>query len=226
MINVAVLIPCLNEAKTIAQVVDDFKKELPYAKIYVYDNKSNDNTKEIAKEHGAIVKSIDQRGKGNVVQAMFSEIVADYYVLIDGDDTYPVHQAKELLDTAIRYKADMVVGDRLSNKSYNEETKSFFHKLGNKFVNKYASFIYRQKIKDILSGYRVLSKNFVRNCDIKASGFELEVELANQAIKQNMIVKEIPIVYKGRPKGSYSKISTLKDGIKIMYTLTRNGALL
>ena len=218
MEKVAVLIPCYNEELTIEKVIKDFKRELPEADIYVYNNNSKDNSYEIAKNAGAIVRNEYKQGKGNVVRSMFEQIEADIYVLVDGDDTYPAEMAKELIE-AVRNGADMAVGDRLSNGTYLKENKRRFHNLGNSLVKNAINVLFQVNLKDIMSGYRAYSKKFVKNFPILTKKFEIETEMTLHALDKNYMIKEIPIDYRDRPQGSISKLNTISDGIKVVKTI-------
>lgn len=218
--KIAVLIPCYNESKTIKKVVEDYKKALPMADIYVYDNNSTDNTDEIAKKAGAIVKYEYKQGKGNVIRKMFKEIDADCYLMIDGDDTYPSKNAKEMCDLILEGKADMVVGDRLSS-TYFTENKRPFHNFGNKLVRSLINTLFKSNIKDIMTGYRAFSYDFVKTFPILSKGFEIETEMTIHALDKNFLLKEIPVDYKDRPAGSESKLNTFSDGIKVLKTIAR-----
>ncbi len=218
MEKIAVLIPCYNEELTIEKVIKDFKRELPEADIYVYNNNSKDNSYEIAKNAGAIVRNEYKQGKGNVVRSMFEQIEADIYVLVDGDDTYPAEMAKELIE-AVRNGADMAVGDRLSNGTYLKENKRRFHNLGNSLVKNAINVLFQVNLKDIMSGYRAYSKKFVKNFPILTKKFEIETEMTLHALDKNYMIKEIPIDYRDRPQGSVSKLNTISDGIKVVKTI-------
>lgn len=218
--KIAVLIPCYNESKTIKKVVEDYKKALPKADIYVYDNNSTDNTDEIAKKAGAIVKYEYKQGKGNVIRKMFKEIDADCYLMIDGDDTYPSKNAKEMCDLILDGKADMVIGDRLSS-TYFIENKRPFHNFGNKLVRELINKLFKSNIKDIMTGYRAFSYDFVKTFPILSKGFEIETEMTIHALDKNFLLKEIPVDYKDRPVGSESKLNTFSDGIKVLKTIAR-----
>ena len=220
MDKIAVLIPCYNEAKTIKKVVTDFKTELPEAAIYVYDNNSNDGTAEIAKEAGAIVRYEYQQGKGNVIRRMFSEINAECYVMVDGDDTYPADQVKEMVEKVLNKHADMVVGDRLSS-TYFEENKRPFHNLGNSVVRSSINILFKNDIKDIMTGYRAFSYRFVKTFPVLSKGFEIETEMSIHAIDKNMFVENVIIDYRDRPEGSESKLNTYSDGFKVLKTIMR-----
>ncbi|MDR7078830.1 glycosyltransferase involved in cell wall biosynthesis [Neobacillus niacini] len=217
--EIAVLIPCYNEALTIGKVIDDFKKELPNAKIYVYDNNSRDRTAEIAEEHGAIVKKEYRQGKGNVVRSMFFDIEADYYIMIDGDDTYPAEFAHSLLEPIMNNEADMVIGDRLSNGTYESENKRNFHNFGNNLVKGLINTLYKSNINDIMTGYRAFNKFFVKSFPVMSPGFEIETELSIHSLDKRFLIKELPINYRDRPEGSESKLNTFSDGIKVLRTI-------
>lgn len=217
--EIAVLIPCYNEALTIGKVIDDFKKELPQAKIYVYDNNSKDRTAEIAEEHGAIVKKEYRQGKGNVVRSMFLDIDADYYIMIDGDDTYPAEFAHTLLEPLINNEADMVIGDRLSNGTYESENKRNFHNFGNNLVKNLINTLYKSNINDIMTGYRAFNKFFVKSFPVMSPGFEIETELSIHSLDKRFLIKELPINYRDRPEGSESKLNTFSDGFKVLRTI-------
>ncbi len=220
MDKIAVLVPCYNEAKTIKKVVMDWKKALPKAKIYVYDNNSSDGSDKIAKEAGAIVRYVKQQGKGNVIRHMFREIEAECYIMIDGDDTYPADSAKELADAVLKDGADMVVGDRLSS-TYFTENKRPFHNVGNSSVRWTINTFFRSDIKDIMTGCRAFSYQFVKSFPVLSRGFEVETEMSIWAIDKNMFVKNVPINYKDRPEGSDSKLNTYSDGFKVIMTIVR-----
>ena len=215
----AVLIPCYNEELTIAKVIDDFKKVLPEAIIYVYDNNSKDNTFNVAKESGATVLKETRQGKGNVVRTMFRDIDADCYVMVDGDDTYPAEFAHKLIKPIIDNQADMVIGDRLSNGTYNSENKRLFHGFGNSLVKNLIGSLFNNDIKDIMTGYRAFNKYFVKTMPVMSHGFEIETEMSIHALDKNFLIKEIPIDYRDRPKGSTSKLNTFRDGIKVIKTI-------
>ena len=218
--TIAVLIPCYNEAKTIEKVVKDYKKALPKADIYVYDNNSSDGTDEIAKKAGAIVRYEYRQGKGNVIRSMFRELDYDCYLMIDGDDTYPAENAKEMCDLVLEGKADMVVGDRLSS-TYFTENKRPFHNTGNKMVRWFINTIFKNNIKDIMTGYRAFSYEFVKGFPILSKGFEIETEMTIHAVDKNYKVVEIPVQYRDRPEGSVSKLNTFRDGFKVLRTIGR-----
>lgn len=216
--KIAVLIPCYNEEATIEKVINDFKRELPEATIYVYNNNSKDKSYEIAKNAGVVVRNEYRQGKGNVIRSMFEQVDADIYLLVDADDTYPAERAKDLIK-AVEDGADMAVGDRLSNGTYLKENKRKFHNLGNSLVKNTINFLFKVDLKDIMSGYRAYSKKFVKNFPILTKEFEVETEMTLHALDKNYIIKEIPIDYRDRPKGSVSKLNTIPDGIKVVRTI-------
>lgn len=220
--KIAVLIPCYNEEKTIKKVVMDFKKELPDADIYVYNNNSNDNSMKIlSKINGITVRNEYNQGKGNVVRRMFREVDADIYVMVDGDDTYPAEDVHKLILPIIEGKADMTVGDRLSNGTYKNENKRKFHEFGNNLVKKSINILFKNNLQDIMSGYRAFNKIFVKNIPILSPKFEIETEITLSALDKRFIIKEIPIIYRDRPEGSVSKLNTLQDGIKVSKTILK-----
>lgn len=218
MDKIAVLIPCYNEVKTIKKVVSDYKKALPEATIYVYDNNSSDGTDQVALKAGAVVKYEYRQGKGNVVRRMFKDIDAECYLMIDGDDTYPKENAREMCDLILGGKADMVIGDRLSS-TYFSENKRLFHSFGNKLVRWLINFIFKSDVKDIMTGYRAFGYNFVKNFPVLSKGFEIETEMTIYALDKNFLLKEIPVEYRDRPEGSTSKLNTFKDGFKVLKTI-------
>ncbi len=218
MDNIAVLIPCYNESRTIAKVVTDFRRELPEAAIYVYDNNSTDGTDRIAREAGAAVRYAYQQGKGNVLRKMFSEIDAHCYLLVDGDDTYPPEYAREMTDRVLKRGADMVVGDRLSS-TYFEENKRPFHGFGNVLVRAGVNFLFRNRIRDIMTGYRAFSYRFVKTFPILSKGFEIETEMSIHAVDKNLYVENVIVNYRDRPAGSESKLNTFRDGIRVLWTI-------
>lgn len=214
--KVAVLIPCYNEAVTIDKVVDDFKRVLPDADIYVYDNNSKDDTAAIAEDHGAIVRTEPRQGKGNVVRQMFREIDADYYIMVDGDDTYPAEAAPRLLEPLMNDTADMTVGDRLSNGTYGEENDRAFHGFGNNLVRWLIKVIYGYAFDDVMTGYRAFNRIFVKTMPVLSEGFQIETELSIHAVDKRFRITDVPIDYRDRPEGSYSKLSTFGDGAKVL----------
>ena len=221
MEKIAVLIPCYNEELTVAKVINDFRNELPDADIYVYNNNSKDRTREIALENGAIVIDEPRQGKGNVVKSQFCDIDADIYVMVDGDDTYDAKYVHKLIEPVRSGKVDMTIGDRLSNGVYTKKNKRPFHDFGNKLVKGLINWLFSAHITDIMTGYRAFSKEFVKNMPVMSKGFEIETEMSLYALDKDYIIEEIPIVYKDRPKGSYSKLHTFKDGIKVLRTIRR-----
>lgn len=214
--TIAVLIPCYNEAQTIAKVVDDFHRILPYATIWVYDNNSSDNTAHIARAHGAIVVHEPRQGKGNVVRQMLRDIDADYYLMVDGDDTYPPEAAPELLAPLLSGEADHVVGDRLSNGSYGNENDRAFHGLGNDLVRKLIKILYRFEFNDVMTGYRAFNRPFAKTLPVLSPGFEIETELSIHAVDKRWRIAQVPIEYRDRPEGSESKLNTFSDGAKVL----------
>ena len=213
-----VLIPCYNEELTIEKVVLDFKKALPKADIYVYDNNSTDNSYEIAKNAGAIVKREYRQGKGNVVRSMFRDIDADCYILVDGDDTYPAEASKEIEELILSKKADMVIGDRLSS-TYFTQNKRRFHNSGNRLVRKLLNTIFNSDISDIMTGMRGFSYEFVKSFPVTSREFEIETEMTIFALNHNFLIKELPIDYRDRMEGSESKLNTFSDGYKVISLL-------
>ncbi len=218
--KIAVLIPCYNESKTIEKVVKDYMKALPEADIYVYDNNSKDGTDEIAKKAGAIVRYEYKQGKGNVIRTMFKDIDADCYLMIDGDDTYPSENAREMCNYVLDGKADMVIGDRLSS-TYFKENKRPFHNFGNRLVRGLINTLFKSKIRDIMTGYRAFSYDFVKTFPILSKGFEIETEMTIHSLDKNFKLVEIPVQYRDRPSGSVSKLNTYSDGFKVIKTIIR-----
>lgn len=216
--KIAVLIPCYNEAQTIEKVIKDYKQVLPDATIYVYDNNSRDETASIAQKAGAVVRHEYRQGKGNVIRTMFREIDADCYLMIDGDDTYPAENAKEMCDLVLSGKADMVIGDRLSS-TYFTENKRPFHNFGNRIVRFSINKLFANEIKDIMTGYRAFSYEFVKGFPVLSKGFEIETEMTIHAVDKNFKLVEIPVNYRDRPAGSVSKLNTYKDGFKVLKTI-------
>ena len=216
--KIAVLIPCYNESKTIEKVVKDYKNALPEADIYVYDNNSTDGTDEIARKAGAIVRYERKQGKGNVIRTMFREIEADCYLMIDGDDTYPKENAQEMCDYILEGKADMVIGDRLSS-TYFTENKRPFHNFGNRIVRFLINKLFKNNVKDIMTGYRAFSYAFVKGFPVLSKGFEIETEMTIFALDKNFKLAEVPIEYRDRPAGSESKLSTYSDGLRVLKTI-------
>mgnify|MGYP004528647481 CR=1 FL=1 len=218
--KIAVLIPCYNEALTIEKVVKDYKEALPEATIYVYDNNSTDGTDKIASKAGAIIKYEYRQGKGNVIRTMFKDIEAECYLMIDGDDTYPAKSAREMCNLILEKKADMVIGDRLSS-TYFKENKRPFHNFGNRLVRGLINFLFKSNVRDIMTGYRAFSYEFVKTFPILSKGFEIETEMTIHALDKNFLLKEIPVDYKDRPEGSVSKLNTYKDGFRVLKTIER-----
>lgn len=220
MDKIAVLIPCYNEEKTIAKVVADAKKALPEAIVYVYDNNSKDRTVELAKQAGAVVRYEYMQGKGNVIRRMFREIEAECYVMVDGDDTYPMEYAPEMVQKVLEHNADMVVGDRLSS-TYFKENKRPFHNLGNSLVRGSINRLFGCDIKDIMTGYRAFSYGFVKTFPVLSKGFEIETEMTIHAVSNNMQIENVIVDYRDRPEGSESKLNTYSDGMKVLGTIGR-----
>lgn len=224
MDKIAVLVPCYNESLTVAKVVSDWKQALPEATIYVYDNNSSDGTAEIARNAGAIVRHEYQQGKGNVIRRMFREIDAQAYIMVDGDDTYPADCAREMVDLVLHKQSDMVIGDRLSS-TYFTENKRPFHNFGNSIVRWSINTLFRSNVKDIMTGCRAFSFEFVKTFPVLSAGFEIETEMTIHALDKNMKIDHVVIPYRDRPEGSESKLNTVKDGIKVLrtiFTLHRN----
>ena len=220
MDKIAVLIPCYNEEKTVEKVVRDFKAVLPEAVIYVYDNNSSDRTVELAEKAGAVVRHEYMQGKGNVIRRMFREIDAEVYVMTDGDDTYPAEFARKMVDKVLEHQADMVVGDRLSS-TYFTENKRPFHNFGNSLVRGTINRLFHTEIKDIMTGYRAFSYQFVKTFPVLSKGFEIETEMTIHAADKNMQVDNVIIEYRDRPEGSVSKLNTFSDGFKVLRTIAR-----
>lgn len=218
MDKIAVLIPCYNEEKTIGKVVADFKAALPEAVIYVYNNNSTDNTAAIAKETGAVVRDEYMQGKGNVIRRMFRDIDAQCYIMADGDDTYPADNAREMCELVLNKNVDMVVGDRLSS-TYFTENKRAFHNFGNALVRKSINVLFNNNIKDIMTGYRAFSYEFVKTFPVLSKGFEIETEMSIHAVDKNMYIENVIINYRDRPEGSESKLNTYSDGFKVLRTI-------
>ena len=219
--TIAILIPCYNEALTIKKVINDFQKELPEADIYVYDNNSTDDTYEIALKEGVIVRKEPRQGKGNVIRQMFFDIEADYYLMVDGDDTYPAEHAHEMINSLQEGKADMVIGDRLSNGTYFDENKRAFHDFGNNLVKHSINRLYKADIKDVMTGYRGFNRIFVKSFPVMSSGFQIETEFTIHALDKRFKLVEIPIDYRDRPEGSESKLDTFSDGTKVLLTIMK-----
>ena len=220
MDKIAVLIPCYNEGQTIAKVVKDYREALPEATIYVYDNNSSDHTDEIAREAGAVVRYEYQQGKGNVIRSMFRDIDAQCYLMIDGDDTYPAENAREMVNLVLERKVDMVVGDRLSA-TYYTENKRPFHNLGNWLVKGLVNTIFKGSVSDIMTGYRAFSYQFVKSFPVLSKGFEIETEMTIHALDKNLSVQSVQVEYRDRPADSPSKLNTYSDGMKVLRTIVR-----
>ena len=218
--KIAVLIPCYNESKSIAKVISDMKRELPEATIYVYDNNSTDGTDKIARKAGAIVRYEHQQGKGNVIRSMFRDIDARCYLMVDGDDTYPAEYAREMCKKVLNDHTDMVVGDRLSS-TYFTENKRPFHNFGNSLVRGSINWLFHSHIKDIMTGYRAMSYQFVKTFPVLSQNFEIETEMTIHAIDKNMQVDNVIIDYRDRPEGSESKLNTYSDGFKVLKTIVK-----
>lgn len=218
--RIVVLIPCYNEEQTVSNVITSFRKKLPDAAIYVYDNNSTDATAQLSKKSGAIVCHEYRQGKGNVTRSMFRDIEADCYIMVDGDNTYPAEPAIEMCKLVLEKKADMVIGDRLSS-TYFEENKRQFHNFGNEMVRKCINFLWKPKepILDVMTGMRAFSPLFVKSFPVLSRGFEIETEMTIYALDNNFLIRSIPIQYKDRPLGSYSKLNTYRDGAKIVFTI-------
>ncbi len=218
MDKIAILVPCYNESKTIGKVIKDFKDVLPEANIYVYDNNSTDNTAEIAKEAGAIVRHEYRQGKGNVIRSMFRDIKADCYLMVDGDDTYPAEEAVKLVELVLDKGVDMVIGDRLSS-TYFIENKRRFHNTGNRLVRFLINFLFHSNVSDMMTGYRAFSPLFAKSFPVLSKGFEIETEMTIHALDKNFLIEEIPVGYRDRPIGSESKLDTVSDGIRVLKTI-------
>ena len=220
MDKIAVLIPCYNESNTISKVVKDFKRVLPEAVVYVYDNNSTDGTDKIAEEAGAIVRYEHRQGKGNVIRRIFREVDAQCYIMTDGDDTYPAESAGKMADLVLKKNVDMVVGDRLSS-TYFKENKRPFHNMGNSLVRKSINVLFKNDIKDIMTGLRAFSFEFVKTFPVLSKGFEIETEMSIHAVEKNMYVENVIIDYRDRPEGSESKLNTYSDGMKVLKTIVK-----
>lgn len=220
MDKIAILIPCYNESKTIEKVVSDWKRELPEAVIYVYDNNSKDNTAELAEKAGAVVRHEYQQGKGNVIRRMFREIDARCYIMVDGDDTYPAEYGRQMADMVLERNTDMVVGDRLSS-TYFEENKRPFHNFGNSLVRGSINHLFKTNIRDIMTGYRAFSYLFAKSFPVLSKGFEIETEMSIHAVEKNMQIENLIIEYRDRPEGSESKLNTYSDGMRVLRTIFR-----
>ena len=220
MDKIAVLIPCYNEERTVEKVVADFQRALPEAVVYVYNNNSTDRTAELAEKAGAVVRNEYKQGKGNVIRSMFQDIDAACYIMADGDDTYPAEAARELADRVLHHGADMVVGDRLSS-TYYTQNKRPFHNFGNALVRWGINLLFDNDIKDIMTGYRAFSYEFVKTFPVLSQGFEIETEMSIHAVDKNMQIENVVIDYRDRPEGSVSKLNTYTDGFKVIRTIFR-----
>lgn len=220
MARIAILIPCYNESLTIEKVIRDYRAALPEADIYVYDNNSSDSTDQIAKAAGAIVRYEHRQGKGNVIRSMFRDIDADCYLMVDGDDTYPAENAADMVNEVLQGEVDMVIGDRLST-TYFTENKRPFHNFGNSIVRGLINRIFHSDVRDIMTGYRAFSYDFVKSFPVLSKGFEIETEMTIHALDKNFYLKEIPVTYRDRPEGSVSKLNTYADGMKVLLTIAR-----
>ena len=216
--KIAVLLPCYNEASTIAKVVTDFRAALPEADIYVYDNNSTDGTAQVAQQAGAIVRHEPVQGKGNVIRRMFREVEADCYLMADGDDTYPAEQARQMVSPILEEHVDMVIGDRLSS-TYFEQNKRPFHNGGNRVVRWLIRRFWHTDIHDIMTGYRAFSRTFVKNFPVMSGNFEIETEMTIHALDRRFLLREVPVAYRDRPQGSVSKLNTISDGISVLKTI-------
>lgn len=214
--EIAVIIPCYNEAPTIGKVVDDFHRELPEATVYVYDNASTDVTAAIAMGHGATVRFEPRQGKGNVCRQMFRDIDADCYLMVDGDDTYPAESALSLCAPILAGEADMVVGDRLSNGTYAQQNTRAFHGFGNDLVRAMIKWIYGYGFEDVMTGYRAMSRPFVKTIPVLSEGFQIETELSIHAVDRRWRIADVPVEYRDRPEGSVSKLNTVRDGLRVI----------
>lgn len=220
MDKIAVLIPCYNEAASVGRVIRDFRRVLPEARIYVYDNNSTDGTGKIAEDLGCVVRREYQQGKGNVIRRMFSEIDAECYIMVDGDDTYPAENAREMCDLVLTRRVDMVIGDRLSS-TYFQENKRPFHNLGNSLVCRAINRLFHAEIKDIMTGYRAFSYRFVKTFPVLSTGFEIETEMTIHAVDKNMFLRNVVVEYRDRKGDSHSKLNTYTDGIRVLWTIQR-----
>ncbi len=215
--RIAVLIPCYNEGLTIKKVINDFQREVPTAAIYVYDNNSSDRSVDVARAEGAVVVREKRQGKGFVIASMFEDIDADIYVLVDGDDTYPSENVHDLIRPILEEKADMVVGTRLAE--FHEKAFRPFHVFGNLLTVRLVNLLFKSDLKDIMSGYRAFNMDFVKKVPIVSKGFEVETQMTLQALYYDFIISEVPVAYGKRPEGSYSKLNTFRDGMKVIFTI-------
>jgi len=218
MKKLSVVIPCYNESISIAKVVGDFRRELPEAEIWVFDNNSTDGSAELAQQAGALVRRVPQQGKGHVVRRMFQEIDADIYVMVDGDDTYPAEAVHQLIEPIENGMADVVTGDRLTT-TYKSENKRPFHNVGNVLVRTLIRKLWNNRVNDVMTGYRAFSRRFVKTCPVLSSGFEIETEMTLHTFDKRFNLVEVPIVYRDRPAGSLSKLNTFYDGLRVLNTI-------
>jgi glycosyltransferase involved in cell wall biosynthesis len=218
--KIAVLIPCFNEARSIAKVVGDYRAALPEAEIYVYDNNSTDGTDGLARAAGATVRYERRQGKGNVIRTMFRDVEADAYLMIDGDDTYPAENARAMVDLVLEQKADMVVGDRLSS-TYFTQNRRLFHGVGNRVVRGLVNRLFRGNITDLMTGYRAFSYQFVKSFPVLSQGFEIETEMSIHALDKNLSIRSVPVAYRDRQAGNPSKLNTYADGFRVLRTVAR-----
>ena len=218
MPKIAVLLPCYNESLTIEKVVKDFRAQLPDADIWVYDNNSTAGSGDLARAAGAKVRHVRQQGKGHVVRRMFQEVEADVYVMVDADDTYPADEVQKLIQPIVDGEADMVNGDRLSS-TYMTENKRPGHNFGNTLVCTLIRVLWGQRVHDVMTGYRAFSRLFVKSCPVLANGFEIETEMTLHTIDKRMSLVEVPVQYRDRPAGSYSKLNTVSDGFRVLFTI-------
>jgi len=217
--RIAILLPCYNEEQTLAKVISDCKRQFPTATIWVFDNNSTDKSNEIAIEAGATVVTVLNKGKGNVIREMLKNIDAEFYILLDSDDTYPIESAHEMLKLLMQSKADIIIGDRLSNETYFKENKRKFHGFGNNLVIFLINKLFGAELKDIMTGFRVFNKRFAKTTPILSNGFEVETEMTLHCLDKNISLLEYPIDYRDRPEGSYSKLNTFKDGVRVLKTI-------
>ena len=216
--RIAVLMPCYNEEAAVATVVANFRSALPAAEIYVYDNNSRDRTAAVAREAGAIVRSERRQGKGHVVRRMFADVEADIYVLVDGDATYDAPSAPEMIDRLLGENLDMVVGLRIDQ---SRAAYRLGHRTGNRMLTGFLAWTFGRDFQDILSGYRVFSRRFVKSFPVLSDGFEIETELAVYALELSLPVAEVETPYYARPEGSFSKLNTWRDGFRILGTMLK-----
>ncbi|WP_395349430.1 glycosyltransferase family 2 protein [Variovorax sp. UC122_21] len=219
-LRIAAIIPCYNEALAIPKVVADFRADLPEAQIHIFDNNSTDGTAEVARAHGARVVHVPLRGKGNVVRRMFADVEADIYVMVDGDATYDLSTVREMIRMLVDQKLDMVVGARVDDQS-DAQTYRRGHRLGNQMLTGAVAGLFGGSFTDMLSGFRVFSRRYVKSFPALAKGFEIETELTVHALELRMPYAEVASVYRSRPEGSVSKLSTYRDGWRILVTISK-----